>query len=116
MDSVRGGSRNGCWASNKQCLLHLGLSVRAVAIGHQRDVSKKRFIICRDVKTIIKLTLSQATFFLILLQKVETMSVIKYPSPRKPLVGLSSKQLLQLLLSFSNIRKLQISMFLLPVL
>lgn len=70
--------------STKQCLPHLGLTVgRAVAIGHRWDGKKKRFIVCRDVKTIIKLTLSQATFFSRLALESRNNVSDKIPLPKK---------------------------------
>lgn len=65
-------------------------------------------------KAILKLKV-RMFLIIILLQLVKTMSTIKHSSPRKPFVGLSSEQILQLLLTFNNICKLQISKFLLPI-
>lgn len=75
------------------------------------DASNMGVIVCTDITTMIGLTKSQAALCHHLAPTNQN-NIGDQIAPRKALVGLSFKQLLQLQWSFKNTGKLQVSVFL----
>ena len=96
---VRGGGGNGCWVGNQQRLPHL--------VEDTTDASNERAIICTGKNQPQK----SGRFLLSPCSCSRNNGSDQRSSLRKSLAALSSAQLLQLLLSFNNTYKFQISSY-----